>query len=198
MILKTTRECYEIRARYEWANITLRCWDRGVPGDTYHCGEIVIYSSFGTWGNTWTACSVPFKRFLQGIDFDYAFTKFMGGHLREFDGEETLKELKRAVIRERRRGPLNRHEARAAWEAVTDLDQHIECGSESDYGYAMREIADTLRHAHPTHHGHPMRGYFIDPADWPRATRYNAQAVGFWRDIWPEFIEALKAEAPTA
>lgn len=187
-VTKKTRECYEVRNRGEWANITLHCWQRPVSGGTYHCGEIVINSSFGAWANTWTACGVPFKQFLCGVDFDYAFTKFMGAKLNLFDGEATLNEIKREIIRQRRRTDLNAESAREVWELLDWGRENIDGGNATAFGHEMIQIGEAL------HYGHPMKDYFLDASGWPNVTRYDYQAVGFWRDIWPEFTEALKAE----
>lgn len=192
-VTKTTRECYEVRAGHEWANITLHCWDRRVNvgtqhEDTHYCGEITIQSSFGCWGYIWTACGSPFKRFLQRIEFDYAFGKFMGEKLRRYDGLATLSNISSQVLRQRRENRLDSHQAHEAWQAIADEDDRIEHGSRTDFGYAMLDIAGALGR------DHPMREFFADPCAWPVATRYDAQAESFWRHIWPLFIEALKQE----
>ncbi len=87
-VTKTKRDCYEVRELGEWANITLNCW--GNPEAKRYGGEIVISSSFGTWSNAWSSCSVPFKQFLAEANFDYLFTKFMGTKLDRFDGNATF------------------------------------------------------------------------------------------------------------
>lgn len=190
-VVKTTRECYEVRANGEWANISLGRWDRPTRGDAadayYYGGELAIRSSFGTWGYTWTACAVPFKRFLTGIDFEYAFLKLMGDRLNLFDGTATLKQIQRDIIYRRRHDELSAGEARDVWDAVLWEAERIESGDQSAFGYAMWDVAATIGR-------HPMADYFNDPAGWPTRTRHNPQAVGFWRDLWPEFVSALIEE----
>lgn len=196
-VTKSIRECYEVRGNgrsHEWANITLHCWDRpanvGTPHEcTYYCGEITIQSSFGTWGYIWTACARPFKEFLCGIEFDYAFTKFMGLKLDRFDGEATLREIRRDIIERRRSGSLDKSEARDAWGLVGDEDERIASDDRTAYGYAMWDIGSRLDDRHP------MRDYFNDPSGWPNVTRHDSQAVGFWRELWPVFVQALRDEA---
>lgn len=195
-VTRSTRECYEIRNAGEWANIMLACWDRpemtGSGMSIVYGGEIAIHSSFGSWAYTWTACAVPFKRFLCGIEFDYAFGKFMGVALDRFDGDATLKQIKREILRQRRRTDLTATEAASVWDAVMDEDERITGNDATACGYAMMAIGDAL------HQNHPMREYFIDPCGWPAITRPDPQAVGFWRDIWPEFVDALRAETREA
>lgn len=193
-VTKTNRECYEVRdGRGEWANITLHCWTRthsqGTQHEgTYHCGEITIQSSFGCWGYIWTACGSPFKRFLQRASFDYVFTKFMGDKLARYDGDATVRKLRSEVIEQRKRRRLDMDEARKVWDAIAYEADRIESGSETDFGYAMFDIARALDDKHP------MREHFADPCAWDRCTRHDPQAAGFWRCIWPLFIDALKEE----
>lgn len=193
-VRKTIRECYEIRDAErggEWANITLHCWDNPPPPNVsrgmYYAGEIAIHSSFGTWGHTWTACGVPFKQFLIRAEFDYMFTKFMGARLERFDGDATLRQIRVDILAARKRGSVGRCEAREAWDAVGDEVERITAGA-TDYGYAMFDVARALDSKHPMH------DYFADPCGWPRMTHADHQAQGFWRTLWPLFVEALKAE----
>jgi hypothetical protein len=194
-VTKTTRECYEVRDDRrggEWANITLACWDNPPQGYTrtsmYYGGEIQIHSSFGSWGHFWSSCAVPFKRFLIGAEFDYVFTKFMGTKLDRFDGEASAREVLKWIIEDRRRNGMSKAEAREAWEAFDDVRSMAEC-SEYDFGTAMMDVARSLDQRHPMHDN------FADPCGWPKVTKYDMQAQGFWRQLWPLFIEALKAEA---
>lgn len=195
-VKKTQRECYEVRANREFANITIDCWDRianrGTKHEgTYYCGEIVIHSSFGTWGHIWSACGQPFKQFLIEAEFDYVFTKFMGSELSCFDGEAAVREVRREVLEQRRRGELSKDQAREAWDLVTFEEGRIET-SESDCGYALQDIAAQLDR------DHPMHDYFADPSCWPRATKHDIQAVGFWRELWPLFVAKLRQEIEPA
>ena len=197
-VTKTMRECYEIRDGKrggEWAYITMHCWDNPAPDGSarnmYYCGQITIQSSFGTWGHTWTACGVPFKQFLIDVDFGYAFTKFMGTDLVRFDGEATMKQILTDIVERRRRDSLTKDEAREAWDMVQTESGRI-TESANDYGYAMMDIAAQLDRRHD------MREYFSDPSGWPRCTRYDYQAQGFWRTLWPLFIDALKDETQPA
>lgn len=194
-VTKTTRECYEVRDGKpggEWANITLHCWDRtanrGTKHEgTYYCGEITIQSSFGTWGHIWTACANPFKEFLQKVEFEYAFGKFMGTGLDRYDGDGTLLQLKRDILERRRQNRLDSTQAREAWDAVEWERDRIE-SDETSCGFALMDVASQLDDRHP------MREHFADPCEWPRVTKRDCQAVGFWRELWPLFLDALKAE----
>lgn len=195
-VTKSVSECYEVRHNREWASITLRCWDRpanvGTPHEcTYFCGEIAIVSSFGVWGHAWTACAVPFKEFLVGASFDYLFTKFMGLDLHRHDGDGTLRHFMRDIAERRRQGSLDRDEAREVWNAVVEERHEIAAGQTS-CGYALMRIADEIGARHPMH------DHFADPCAWPNITKPDSQAAWFWRELWPSFVEALKAEIQPA
>lgn len=190
-VTKTTdAEVYIVGKNFERATIVLRCWSRpanvGTPHEcTYYCGEILINSTFGCWANVWTACGEPFKRFLLDAEFDYVFTKFMGTKLEVWDGEGSVAALRRSVLEHRRWGDLDKDESRRLWdeinsnesELVSSLDDFVECCS---------SIADDI----------DSRGIYRLLADpWELgSTQHDHQAVGFWRELWPEFTAALAEE----
>lgn len=197
IVTKSVMETYTISANHEHATIALRCWSRtvkrhdGKPDGTYYCGEVLINSSFGSWANTWTACGFPFKEFLAAAGFDYLFTKFMGSKLERHDGEGTLKELRRDILQQRRENRLDCAQAREVWDAVDWERDRIE-SDETSCGYALLEVASRIGDRHP------MRDYFADPSGWPRITRPDCQAAGFWRELWPHFVAELEREKAAA
>jgi len=194
-VTKTVRECYEIRDGRpggEWANITLHCWNRlanaGTPQDgIYYCGEITIQSSFGTWGHIWTACANPFKQFLLEAEFDYVFGKFMGAGLHEFDGEGSMRALRRRLIEHRRLSMLDKDEARALRDALKDCEEEA-TSSENDWVNALSDAARDMR----------LESFYAarflgEPWELS-ATSPTSCAVSFWRELWPMFTEALREE----
>lgn len=192
-VKKTTRECYEVREdtkHGEWANITLHCWSRLVNGgkDTYYCGEIQIHSSFGSWAYTWTACADPFKEFLQYIEFDYAFGKFLGANLEVFSGEKTLREFRRQLLERRRRGELRAEESRELWDLLRASEAELTSGSES-WVRCMGDIQSDLRCDH-----HRDAARFCEEPWEHICTEPRHSAVQFWKVLWPLFIAALKEE----
>lgn len=183
-------ERYLVSHNGERATISLSDWTRSANEgrDTYYCGEIMIHSSFGNWGHTWTACAEPFKAFLLGVEFDYMFTKFMGNDLRRFDGARSFNEVQRKVIDERRQGTLNHDEARNLW---NDLDLHRDRAESS--------LPDFVGAMYDASRGHPRKVTEMLSEPWEMAaTKYDAQAEGFWRELWPEFTAALRAEFTAA
>jgi hypothetical protein len=182
---KSTMERYAIRNGHEWATICVREFTSRVPtGDRepYFGGEILINSSFGSWANTWNACGCRFKEFLTDIEFDYTFRKFMGNKLWIFDGEGTVKGLKERVIEDRKIGELQKDHARSIWDAIEERQSDLEHSADS-FVNAMWAIGDDLH----------MRRWFSEPWEMTR-DRYDPQAQGFWRDIWPTFKAELQRE----
>jgi hypothetical protein len=183
-------EVYSVRKDYEWATIVLRCWSRpanvGTPHErTYYCGEIIINSTFGCWANVWTACGEPFKQFLLDAEFDYVFTKFMGAKLEVWDGEGSVKSLRRLLLEYRRIGDLDKEEARKLWDEIDANEYELESSS-NDFVECASRIADDI----------DSRGvHRLLSEPWElTTTQHDHQAVGFWRELWPEFTQALRAE----
>lgn len=196
-VIKTMRECYEVRDGTrggEWANITLHCWERAANvgtkhEGTYYCGEITIQSSFGTWGYIWTACANPFKEFLQEVEFDYAFGKFMGLQLEEFDGDGSMRAMRERIIENRWHTWLSKVDARALWDVLEDCESEATCSS-NDWVSALVDAAESLRLDRQ-----PAAAEFLSEPWEHIQTRPKPCAVRFWRTLWPLFTEALKAEA---
>ena len=189
-VTKSTAERYAVHTSGgEYASIVLRDWSRPVNIDqvrttTYYCGEIQIHSSFGSWANTWTACGVPFKQFLLGAEFEYLFIKFMGTKFRVFDGEASFKSLVEKVLRDRREGGIGKEEARDIYGDLDDAQEELEAGSDSFVNTLFRLMEDRRGRAFKM---------FAEP--WDLIVRKpDCQAVGFWREIWPEFTAALREE----
>lgn len=180
---------------YEWATIVVREWctqpDPMCGGRKRECGEILIYSSFGSWAHQWGHLGTPFRRWLLTADFGYVFTKFMGEKLSRFDGDASVREMFKTIATNRRERTLDAEQAREAWDLMERHRSQAEA-SEHDFGYAMLDIARYLDDEHPLH------DTFSDPCGWPRSTHDDYQAVGFWRDIWPVFINHLRTELQPA
>lgn len=194
---------YRVRTNYEYATIAIREWQgRGIDDTPRELGEILIYSSFGSWAYQWGHLGRPFKRWLLTAEFDYVFTKFMGTKLRVFDGEGSVKEMRCRVIEKRRYGDIDKPTARALWDELEANESEAE-SSERDFVETMSAISQRFED-----------GWSVDTDDierlserqrnaamqllsepWERiARKHDHQAVGFWRDIWPVFINYLRAE----
>lgn len=182
-------EVYSVRKDHEWATIVLRCWSRPVNAGgrdtTYYCGEIIINSTFGCWANVWTACGNPFKQFLLDAEFDYVFTKFMGTKLEVWDGEGSVESLRRQLLEYRRIGDIDKDEARSLWDEINANEHELE-SSLNDFVECADRIASNI----------DSRGvYRLLSEPWElTTTQHDHQAVGFWRELWPEFTRALRAE----
>jgi hypothetical protein len=188
---------------WEWATIAVRGWttqpDPMCAGERRECGEILIYSSFGSWAHQWGHLETPFLRWLLTCEFGYVFTKFMGADLQEFDGEGSVKGMRKRVIDRRRTGGWSKETARAMWDAIEDVESQAEC-SERDFVEAFQQVRSDFEEYGHRRIGLP-RGVDFDDIDrflqepWEHTrTRDKLAPRGFWRDLWPVFINHLKAE----
>lgn len=191
-VTKDVCERYTIHAESEYASICIKEWTRNsamTGGQTYYCGEIMINSSFGSWGNIWGACGCPFKEFLIGSDFSYLFGKFMGAKLEVYDGDATFRELLKRVINNRRDNSFDADSARRIWDALTEREDEISRSLES----MVHAVHDAIGDIGSCADRKRISEAFAEP--WEAACdRPDIQAVGFWKTIWPQFRDALAFE----
>lgn len=174
-------ETYAVRNGYDAATICVQEWEpRETANGTLYGGVILAHSSFGSYCNAWSACGVPFKHFLLGCEFDYFMSKCLGRDAKEYDGERTLRGVKARIIEVRREGGFSPAQAREAWDCLA----HYEI---EDSEYCLREATN-----------HHEIGEALG-SEWYEFIRMRptVQSEGFWRDIWPHFVTALKAETAT-
>jgi len=193
-VTKETMDCYRVRAKGEWATICVREWTVGdcqlTSEKVRYCGEILIHSTFGSWGNSWTHCGCRFKKFLSFVDFDYIFTKFMGGDLHRFDGEKSLEALRKRLIESRRDRSLDKDDARDLWQAISE-------NSDSLRSRSIELWVEVLCHVSSDSLSRDVKRFLEEP--WNLTLSSDDQsAVGFWRDLWPEFKTALLSELTPA
>jgi len=196
-VTKTTgADVYSVRNAGEWATIVVREWsERREDGTEWPRGEILINSTFGSWSQYWNAPGVRFRQFLVGLDFDYVFDRFMGRALHQFDGDKSVEGLKRDALKLRRKRWLSRKAARLVFD---EIDENI--STESVEGFingcaAVEQECGALWNENKVRPSEldDIRSMLSEP--WCRTeTRYNPAALGFWRDLWPEFVAALRAE----
>lgn len=195
-VTKTKMDAYTVRADHEYALIALREWSRPVNdgANTYYCGDILIHSSFGSWAHTWTACGVPFREFLTDIEFGYAFGKFMGASLYVYDGESTVRELRKQILVKRQCDELTKGQARALWYEV-DSNEAEMLTSDRDFCEAVWRIKEELsdNDANKITRGHALRGIFDEPYEWTQ-TSADRSAKNFWDKLWTVFRSELQRE----
>lgn len=206
MSTPTTMNVVRVRGGFDGAEWATVCWHSfqatGVDGKPRECGEILIHSSFGSWANSWGHCGVSFDKFLMKIERGYCADKFMGEKARVFDGEATVRELRTSLIEARRTGGLTRNDARSIWDWIEENELDLQSGG-NEFVYRMNECAreaeweDALT-GRPDWDTGPGRGalHFLEEP-WDRIrTDIDKQFEGFWRDLWPVFIEHLKQHQP--
>lgn len=162
----------------EWAHIFVREWTRARHDGIAYGGEIAIHGSFGTYAYTWTHCCVSFKQFLIGVEFHY-FMEKASPQFKEFDFDGSLANIREAVLRARRIGDIDRRTAAVTWEGFDDIR------SEGNGG-AHKFVSDL-------YDIEALRRVTQEPYEFVRE-RPTAACTGFWRELWPPFIDELKRE----
>lgn len=198
-VTKTTgADVYSVRAGHEWATIVVREWaDTEADGKQRHRGEILINSSFGSWSQFWGAPGCRFKKFLLQISMDYAFGRFMQrDQLDEYDGDATVRSLRKRMVLARKERRISK--ATAAWlrDQINDQIERLERNVDGFVDGCCSILNDADKCWSPPE----VRRDIDDLRDllgepwYSTETRTNPQATGFWREIWPEFTQALHAE----
>lgn len=180
-VVKVPCEAYTVRTDHpypEWGTFYLRPWQRAENGATYYGGELAAYTSFGTYAYHWTHCGEPFKSFLGEIGFDYFMGKAEPKYL-EFDFDASLAAIRRLVLEHRRCTDIDAETAAAIWEGLRNIESNGDCGGHAfvDALYSIDELREVTQ----------------EPYEYARE-RPSAQAVGFWRELWPLFLSELRAE----
>jgi len=182
-VFKHQMDAYAIRKNLEWATICVVEFPsrQGVYG-----GEILIHSSFGSFGHSWNNLGEPFKWFLVNVDFSYLFGKFKGSDLFVYDGEKTFREILRRVLDNRLEKAISKSAARSLWDELQGEQERIE-SSAHDLVEVAREIRSFLEW------DHSIMRLLDEPWEYA-AKKYDGQCEGFWREIWPLFRNELQSE----
>lgn len=186
---------------YEWVTICWQGWQAtGNDGTPRECGEILIHSSFGSWANSWGHLGIPFDKWLTKAERGYCAEKFMGGKAYKFDGEKTVKELRNSLLKRRQDGDITKNDARSIWDYMDEFEDELTSSADlfcTGMGrcYSEANWEDVAENKYcECGPGNGARRFLQEP--WERiATSLDNQFAGFWRDMWPVFVDHLKAAA---
>ncbi len=173
-----------VRADAEWATICWRGWTAtGVDGKPRECGEILIHSSFGSWGHAWHHLGIQFDQWLPAAERAYCAEKFMGSHAYKFDGVKTVLGLRQHLLEKRLYGELTKAQARKVWDWIADNEDQLEAGSDMfcmtmQDGYALCDGA---------------KSFFEEPWEMIRKS-LDPSFASFWEQLWPVFIGHIKTQ----
>lgn len=144
-------------------------------------GCFTTISDHGNYGYWWTAPGCEFRKFLCGCNTDYLANKLRHGET-EFDGEESVKQIRRHICEWRRDGTLSRERAAEEWELVHPKPE----------GRWARG-----RHSSMVNEIEANRWYEetkLDDASELLCYRTPMQLQMFLKHLWPLFVEKLKLE----
>lgn len=141
-------------------------------------GTISIVSSYGNYSYYFSSTGMNFKDFLSKLNFDYFMKKTYPKYMK-FNFEDTINQYKATILEDRRNQDITKEEALEYWE---DLNYIEDCGN--DINYFFSELDGTSF----------GKNYLIDDYYDTVIKKPCVQAVGFWEEVWPKFMEILQKE----
>jgi hypothetical protein len=172
-------KCYSVKKDGEWATICIR----PTKNEQYNGGEILIHSSFGSWGYFWgNVGERGIFNFLCGVDYSYLFSKLDSDLGFCFDCDGTIREIKRTILKDRRMDDISAEEARDHYDKILSFEEWLSPHEEGDlfYGDLYDSYKDLYNH--------------LTRNDVPIITKKKPSCEWFWKIIWSEFIAELKKQ----
>lgn len=174
--------CFTVHQAGEYATVFLRAWETTRANSrAMFGGELVVHSSFGTYGYTWPSCGKPFLQFIASISYDSLIGKCFGADAWRYDGAATFLEVVRALLRLRRDDDVGPSEARELWSEWWDRKSVVEHSLEGFYLTAAELCGDV---------DSAGDALFTERAQY-ECRKPNPQAVGFWNVLWPSIRAAI-------
>lgn len=169
---------YSVRKDGEWATICIR-----QTKNDYNGGELLIHSSFGSWGNFWgNIGSRDFREFLSKLNYGYFWGKLDEDLGETFDCDGTIKELKRCILQDRKSDVICEEEAREHYEEILSFEKWHSPHKNGDLLYScMSEYYTDLY-------------VYLSNNDLPIVTKNKPSCEGFWKTIWSEFVVQMQEE----
>ena len=146
-----------------------------VATDNTHSLNLTINSSFGTVSHYWSNMGCLAGQFLPKLERDYLLNKLWGLDYLQFDAKATKEALRELFRKLHADGEM---EAEDLDQILTDINQDLSDDA-GEIQFRM-ELEDTGVFSWIGHGEHPM------------CTKPNPQALGFWRELWPGLLEAVK------
>jgi len=185
-VTKSTIEVYKIRDEQDiigWADISIDAgWLESGHGKQ-NCFRVSISSDYGNWAFFWSHPGDCWRAFASKIDIHYAAGKF--GCSDWFDVDKTEKDLKYAIVQQRKEGGSTKVEARSAWIAIDD--------AVGEYGRSKDLICNSLIQS-------DWAEFWGD--GWYDMLNMSATIEpgfkAFWDGPWQAFLEEIKTEIITS
>lgn len=174
-------EVHDVRAftvnnNGEYGTFFLREFQRQrEDGSTAYSAELTANTSFGAVGYYWSAMGCPAKEFFKKTDMHYLGTKLWGASSRLFDCDETLQNIRSDLLAQRRQKLMDKDEAMAIWDDLQSLEH---CSSQDEFRHMMGDLSHIDE--------------WLPANEVPFGTRPNPQLVGFFKELWPAFVEAIQ------
>lgn len=138
-------------------------------------GCLAVLSDYGDYSYRWPAAGMPeglgLRRFLTECDPGYILRKLSPRQV--YDGEATLNAIHEDVCQTRRRGVLERDEAREEWDEALEVAHHECCFGNWLNGTRLSDASELYR------------------------TQVDPQARAFMERVWPRLVAEIEAQAVT-
>lgn len=167
---KSTCEKYTLKFNkgWDWAVFTID-----------ETGIFQCHSSFGGYSYHWNAFGDSFKKFLTEIDSYYLLNKTAKQDY--FDLGKYQEKVKPVIVKLRKERELSKDEARELWEFVDNLD----------YGNSYDLVCNEIFENEILSKVYSGDVYY---SDFAPERDYSPNAEAFAHNIFPKFVEILKAE----
>ncbi len=173
-------ECVRVSREGEYATVFIREWSRA-PEAVGFGGELVIHSSFGTMGYTWTHVARPFKEFLSDISQESLVGKLFGEAAMVYDGDASYKAVAEHLESLKQKGDIAEdvmQELQAVWACL----EEVILFSEGGFWHAIGELDSSPDE---------VTLDLSEEGSWLLKKRQNDQATGLMEVLWPEIRASL-------
>lgn len=145
------------------------------------CGTISILSSYGNYAQHFSSTGIPFKDFIRQLDFDYFMKKTTENYMK-FNTKKSIENFKKMVHIAFEDSDITELEKEQCLEEIENFNENVDNNDDIYYLYTL--VEDTQFYTLFIHEN--FHEYLEKEVD--------VQCEGFWREIWPKFIEVLEKE----
>jgi len=144
-------------------------------------GYLALHTSHGDWQYRWGSPGMPFKQFLTTLDDGYLMGKL--GQRNFFEGDKSVKQIKRDIIEKRKETDISAEEARSFYDFLV-----------KPYGIDASSIEMFHRSFDEETGCNLIEKIYESIMYVPCYMDYDPSLRYFVENMWPSFTQALKDE----
>lgn len=180
---------YRVRNRWEWATIYINPF-KHIDEQERQGAEVMINSSYGVYGYCWGYMGEDWRKFLSGVDRDYAMRKMCSREFYEKPLDlEAFIALMKAEIDQWEKDWCD------SWETIPDkhADENKIMREHLDQHYSWSENVHPISYFHAFNDAASDIPYHREMYDC-QLWEVNPQVVHFWDKIWIPFTQHITKE----